>query len=394
MFEHLRPQPEDPILALMDRYRADPRTDKIDLGVGVYRNSQGVTPVMQAVKTAERQLVDGQDSKGYTGLAGDPAFIDAMAELVLGDVVAADRVAGAGTVGGTGAVRQGLELIRLARPGVTVHIPDPSWPNHRAILQAMGMAVKTYRYFDAEANGLDMTGLLEDLRAVPAGDVVLLHGCCHNPTGADPSDAQWQEIVATLKAAQVTALIDLAYLGFGDGIAEDAFSTRLMVQELGEVIVAVSCSKNFGLYRERAGVVLVTAADADARAVVQGNLATLNRLAYSFPADHGARVVEMILNSSALRAEWATELSEMRGRINSLRGELAAALQAETGSDQYAFLAVQRGMFSRLTATPDQIRTLRDDHGIYIIGDGRMNMAGLSKEDIPRLARAIAEVCA
>ena len=388
----MRQQPEDPILSLMDRYRSDPRPDKIDLGVGVYRNSQGVTPVMLAVKSAERKLVEVQDSKSYTSLAGDPGFIRAMAVLVLGDAVDPARVAGAATVGGTGAIRQGLELIRLARPDATVHIPDPSWPNHRSILDAMKMPVQTYRYFDAEANGVDMTGLLEDLRRVEEGDVVLLHGCCHNPTGADPSDAQWREIVAVLKARGAVVMVDLAYLGFGDGIDDDAYATRLMVQELPEVVVAVSCSKNFGLYRDRAGVVLVAGPKSQTR-IVQGNLATLNRLAYSFPADHGAKVVQMILSSAALRAEWAEELAEMRSRINGLRAGLAKALQEQTGSDQFAFLAAQRGMFSRLRATPAQIAALRDDHGIYMVGDGRMNVAGLSREDIPRLAKAIAEVC-
>jgi aromatic-amino-acid transaminase len=392
LFENLRQQPEDPILSLMDRYRSDPRPDKIDLGVGVYRNSQGVTPVMLAVKSAERKLVEVQDSKSYTSLAGDPGFIRAMAVLVLGDGVDPARVAGAATVGGTGAIRQGLELIRLARPDATVHIPDPSWPNHRSILDAMKMPVQTYRYFDAEANGVDMTGLLEDLRRVEEGDVVLLHGCCHNPTGADPSDAQWREIVAVLKARGAVVMVDLAYLGFGDGIDDDAYATRLMVQELPEVVVAVSCSKNFGLYRDRAGVVLVAGPKSQTR-IVQGNLATLNRLAYSFPADHGAKVVQMILSSAALRAEWAEELAEMRSRINGLRAGLAKALQEQTGSDQFAFLAAQRGMFSRLRATPAQIAALRDDHGIYMVGDGRMNVAGLSREDIPRLAKAIAEVC-
>ena len=289
--------------------------------------------------------------------------------------------------------RQGLELIKLARPEAVVHIPDPSWPNHAAIIHAIQMPMKTYRYFDAESNSVDMDGLLEDLRAVPAGDVVLLHGCCHNPTGSDPSVAQWQEIAAVLKDRGVMVLIDLAYLGFGDGIDEDAYATRLIAQELPEVVVAVSCSKNFGLYRDRAGAVLVSSADAEQAALVQGNLATLNRLAYSFPADHGAKVVEMILGNSALRAEWAGELAGMRGRINGLRSELAAALQSETGSDKYAYLSAQRGMFSRLTATPEQVATLREVHAVYVIGDGRMNVAGLISEDIPRLARAIAEVC-
>lgn len=393
MFENLRPQPEDPILALMDRFREDPRDGKIDLGVGVYRNSQGVTPVMLAVKEAEHMLHQAQTTKSYTTLAGDPAFVAAMAHLVLGDEVNPDRCAGAGTVGGTGAVRQALELFRMAKPGTTVHLPEPTWPNHRAILQAMDMSVKTYRYFDAEAGELDMTGMLEDLRAVPEGDVVLVHGCCHNPTGADPDAARWQDIVEVIKGTGASVLVDLAYLGFGDGLEEDAFATRLLVQDISEVAIAVSCSKNFGLYRDRAGVVLVTCADEDQARIIQGNLAALNRLAYSFPADHGAKVVEMILNTSALRAEWAGELAAMRGRINSLRSELAQALRSEMGSDRFGFLASQRGMFSRLGATPEQVAELREKHAVYMIGDGRMNIAGLSSEDIPRLARAIAEVC-
>ncbi|MGC0223461.1 aromatic amino acid transaminase [Pseudooceanicola nitratireducens] len=393
MFERLKSQPEDPILAMMEAFRADPRTDKIDLGIGIYRDAAGTTPVMHAVKTAERQLVESQTTKSYTALSGDPAFIKAMAGLVLGDRDMS-RIAGAATVGGTGAIRQGLDLVRLARPDARVHIPDPSWPNHRAIIQAVGLTCASYRYFDAETGGVDIDGMIADLSAVRSGDVVLLHGCCHNPTGADPNAADWHRIIATLAETGATVLVDLAYLGFGDGLDTDAEATRQMVDTLPEVIIGVSCSKNFGLYRDRAGVVLVSAPDADQARVVQGNLTTLNRLAYSFPADHGARTVEMILNDSALRADWSQQLSQMRGRINTLRQALATALRDRTGSDRYAFLGSQRGMFSRLPASPDEIRILREEHGIYLIGDGRMNIAGLSQEDIPRLAQAIATVCA
>ena len=390
MFERLVEQPGDAILALMDRFRADPRAEKIDMGVGVYRNAQGVTPVMGAVKAAERQLVETQESKGYTALTGDPAFVAAMADLVLGEAHDPARVTGAATVGGTGAIRQGLELVRLARPDVTVHIPDPSWPNHAAVLRGMGLPFKTYRYFDAEANALDAGGMLADLKAVAPGDLVLLHGCCHNPTGVDPTPAQWREIAAALKETGAVVMIDLAYLGLGDGIEEDAAATRMLVGELPEVVLAVSCSKNFGLYRDRAGVVLVAS---DQPKLVQGNLATLNRLAYSFPADHAARVVEMILHDAALRDDWATELRDMRERINSLRVALAEELRTVTGSDRFAFLASQRGMFSRLGATPEEVQRLAEEHAVYMIGDGRMNVAGLTLADIPRLAKAIAEVC-
>lgn len=394
MFEHLRTQPEDPILALMGAFRDDPRPGKIDLGIGIYRSAEGVTPVMRAVKSAERQLLEAQATKSYTALSGDPVFIQAMTDLVLDGCVPADRLAGAATVGGTGAIRQALELVRLAKPGVTVHIPDPSWPNHRAILGALDLPVKTYRYFDADANGVGFDGCLEDMRKVGAEDVVLLHGCCHNPTGADPSAAQWQEMADVLKSTGATVLIDLAYLGFGEGLAEDAFATRLMAQQLPEVLVAVSCSKNFGLYRDRAGVLLVVSTGTAEAKLVNSNLETLNRLAYSFPADHGAKVAEMILTTEALRKVWEDELAEMRGRINDLRAELAKALQQATGSDRFGYLAAQRGMFSRLGATPDQIATLRSEHAVYMVGDGRMNVAGLSRDDIPRLAEAIAKVCA
>ncbi len=393
VLEALKPQPEDQILMLMDQFRADTRADKIDLGVGVYRNSQGVTPVMGAVKSAERQLWESQTTKGYTSLIGDPAFVDAMRDLVIGDAVDPARLAGAASVGGTGAIRLGLDLARLAAPQATVHIPDPSWPNHRAIVAAIGMPMKTFRYFDADENALDMPGMIADLGAVAAGDVVILHGCCHNPTGSDPTPAQWADIVAALSGTGAVVLVDLAYLGLGDGIEADAAATRMLLAGLPEVIVAVSCSKNFGLYRDRAGVVLVSGQSAAQAALVRANLATLNRLSYSFPADHGARLVEMILADAALHAEWTEELSEMRNRINALRRDLAEALRDATGSDRFAHFGSQRGMFSRLGATPDEVRRLREDHAIYMVGDGRMNIAGLAKEDIPRLARAIAEVC-
>ena len=393
LLEDLTPQPEDPILAMMDRFRNDPRADKIDLGIGIYRNSDGITPVMRAVKLAEHQLLNQQSSKSYTSLSGDPAFVHALATLVLSDKADLSCIAGAGTVGGTGAIRQGLDLIRLARPDATVHIPDPSWPNHKAIIQAVGLTCETYRYFDAQTGALDMEGLVCDLRDVPKDDVVLLHGCCHNPTGADPNSQRWGDIIQALQASGATVVIDFAYLGLGDGLDEDAAATRRILRDIPETIIAISCSKNFGLYRDRAGAVLVNAKTPEHAKIVQGNLSTLNRLAYSFPADHGAKVAEMILNDAELRAEWINELAEMRNRINDLRKTLANALLAQSNSERFALLGAPRGMFSRLNATPDQIKPLREDHGIYLIGDGRMNIAGLSLDDIPRLARAIATVC-
>ena len=392
MFEKLQAQPGDPILTLMGAYQADPRPGKIDLGVGVYRDASGVTPVMAAVKTAEEQLWQAQETKGYTGLGGDPAFVQAMRRLVLGDALPADEVAGVATVGGTGAIRQGLELARLAAPEMRVFLPDPSWPNHRAIIEAMGLSAQSYRYFDAETGGLDMPGMLADLGQAGPGDVVILHGCCHNPTGADPRASDWADIIAVLDRVGASPLVDLAYLGFAEGLEADAIATRQICAALPEAMVAISCSKNFGLYRERAGVVLVKTGAGQAQEIAQDNLATLNRLAYSFPADHGARVVQMILDDPDLTVAWQTELDGMRDRVNGLRKALADALRDETGSDRFGFLGAQRGMFSRLGVTPDQVDRLRLDHGVYMVGDSRMNIAGLTIENVPVLARAIAQV--
>ena len=389
MFEKLAEQPADKILALMGMYRADPRSDKIDLGVGVYKDATGHTPVMRAVKAAEKLLWEVETTKTYTGLAGEPAFHAAMSGLVLGEAVAADRIAAAATPGGTGAVRQALEMIRMAAPGATVWVSDPTWPNHLSILKHLGMAVRMYRYFDAESRGFDAAGMMDDLAGVQAGDVVLLHGCCHNPTGANPTAADWDAIAALLEARGALPLIDLAYQGFGDGLEADAGPTRMLCARLPEALIAASCSKNFGIYRERTGILMAVAGGGAARDRAQGTLAYLNRQNYSFPPDHGARLVTMILGDAGLRSEWEAELDEVRTGMVALRERLAAELRQLTNSDRFDFLARHRGMFSRLGATPDQVERLRADHGIYMVGDSRMNIAGLNAGTVPVLARAI-----
>jgi aromatic-amino-acid transaminase len=386
MFDALKAQPQDKILILMQQFREDPRKDKIDLGVGVYKDAQGLTPVMRAVKTAEQQLWQAETTKTYTGLAGDPGFVQAMAELILGPGA---QAAGAATPGGTGALRQAFELIRHATPGAKVWLPSPTWPNHTAILRYLGMEMVEYRYFDEDSGGLDMGGLLEDLGRVAAGDVVLLHGCCHNPTGANPNPVEWQAIADTLAQRRAVGLVDLAYQGFGDGLAEDAAATRLLAGKLPELLIAASCSKNFGIYRERTGVLLALGGD---RARVQENLAWLNRMNYSFPPDHGARLVTMILNDPPLRADWQAELEQVRHGMLALRQALAQALQTETRSDRFGFVAAHRGMFSRLGLTPDQVERLRKDHGIYMVGDSRLNIAGLNAQTVTVLAKAVAGV--
>ena len=392
MFETLAEQPADKILALMGQYRADPREGKIDLGVGVYKDATGHTPVMRAVKAAEKLLWEAETTKTYTGLAGEPAFHAAMSDLVLGDAVAADRVAAAATPGGTGAVRQALEMVQMAAPEATVWVSDPTWPNHLSILKHLKMKVRMYRYFDGESRGFDAGGMMADLAGVQAGDVVLLHGCCHNPTGANPTAAGWEAIAALLGAKGALPLVDLAYQGFGDGLEEDAGPTRMLCSRLPEALIAASCSKNFGIYRERTGILMAVADGAAARDRAQGTLAYLNRQNYSFPPDHGARLVTMILGDPGLRSAWEAELEEVRTGMIGLRERLAAELRQLTNSDRFDFLARHRGMFSRLGATPGQVERLRAEHGIYMVGDSRMNIAGLNAETVPVLARAIVAV--
>jgi aromatic-amino-acid transaminase len=314
-----------------------------------------------------------------------------MSDLVLGGAVAADRVAAAATPGGTGAVRQALEMIRMAAPDATIWVSDPTWPNHLSILKHLGMKVRMYRYFDAESRGFDAAGMRTDLAAVRAGDVVLLHGCCHNPTGANPTAAEWDAIAALLEAKGALPLIDLAYQGFGDGLEADAGPTRMLCSRLPEALIAASCSKNFGIYRERTGILMAVAGGATARDRAQGTLAYLNRQNFSFPPDHGARLVTMILGDPGLRSAWEAELEEVRQGMIALRERLAAELRQLTNSDRFDFLARHRGMFSRLGATAEQVERLRAEHGIYMVGDSRMNIAGLNADTVPVLARAIVD---
>jgi aromatic-amino-acid transaminase len=388
MFDSLRPQPADKILQLIGQFRADPREGKIDLGVGVYKDATGNTPVMRAVKAAERQLWESETTKTYTGLAGEPAFNEALSRLVLGPAIAAERIASVATPGGTGAVRQGFELIRMASPGARVWVSDPTWPNHLSILNYLGMTVAPYRYFDGDTRAVDFAAMMADLAGAKAGDVVLLHGCCHNPTGANLTLPQWAEVADLLERTGAVPMVDIAYQGFGDGLEADAAGVRLIAGRLPEVLVAASCSKNFGIYRERTGA-LIALSDPSRREVTQGTLAFLNRQNFSFPPDHGARLVTMILTDPALRAEWETELEEVRLSMLALRETVARELRDLSGSDRFGFIAQHRGMFSRLGASPEQVERLKAEHGIYMVGDSRLNIAGLNARTVPILARAI-----
>lgn len=388
MFETLQPQKPDAILTLVQMFKDDPRSDKIDLGVGVYKDATGNTPVMRAIKAAEQKLWDAETTKSYVALAGDPGFSDAMINLVLGDAVPRSAVSAAATPGGTGAVRQAFELIKMARPDARVFVSNPTWPNHLSILDHLGMEKVLYRYFDDETRGVDFDGLIADLKTARKGDVVLLHGCCHNPTGANMTLPQWHEVIAVLQETGAVPMIDIAYQGFGDGLEEDAAATRAVAAAMPECLIAASCSKNFGIYRERTGILMMIANNTEGK-VAQGALAYLNRQNFSFPPDHGARLVTMILNDDALRADWMAELEEVRLSMLGLREQLARELQQRAGSDRFGFLAQHRGMFSRLGTTPELVQKLRDDHGIYMVGDSRMNIAGLNAKTVPILAEAI-----
>lgn len=392
MFEQLKEQPADKILALMAAYREDPRDDKIDLGVGVYKDAEGKTPIMRAIKAAEKQLWEAEETKSYTGLAGDPGFADAMVSLVLGDAVARGSVAAAATPGGTGAVRQAFDLIKMANPNARVFVSDPTWPNHLSILKHMNIEHVPYRYFDAETGGVNFDGMMADLANVKAGDVVLLHGCCHNPTGANLTLPQWQEVVDLLNKTGAVPMIDIAYQGFGDGLEADAAATRLVASSCPEALIAASCSKNFGIYRERTGLLMAVSSDPAKFKVNQGTLSYLNRQNFSFPPDHGARLVTMVLNDPALRADWEAELEEVRLGMLRLRQALADELRRLSGSDRFGFLAQHRGMFSRLGVSADKVEEMREKHGIYMVGDSRINIAGLNDVTIPKLAKAIIDV--
>ena len=389
MFQSLNEQPVDKIMRISQMYKADERAEKIDLGVGVYKDASGLTPVMRAVKAAERKLVEEQNSKVYVALAGDPEFADVMIDLVLGTSVPRANAAAAATPGGTGAVRQAFEMVKMATPDARVFVSNPTWPNHVSILNYLGLEIVEYRYFDEATRSVDFDAMMTDLGDAKPGDIILLHGCCHNPTGANLNAMEWQAVTDLLNRTGAIPMIDIAYQGFGDGLEEDAAATRLIASSVPECLIAASCSKNFGIYRERTGILMAVATDPARVKLAQGALTSLNRLNYSFPPDHGARVVTTILRDPALRAQWEQELEEVRLSMLSLRQDLANELRALSGSDRFAFIGQHRGMFSQLGTTPELVERLRAEHAIYMISDSRMNIAGLNKKTVPILAKAI-----
>ena len=383
LFGGLARQPADALLAIIGMHRADPRSDKIDLGVGVYRDPAGETPVMRAVKDAEARLVAEQPSKSYLGAEGDARFTELLAQVALGAPLANDPgVTGIQTPGGTGALRLAGELIARSGTAPTIWIGTPSWPNHLPIFRGAGLEVRSHAYFDAARSELDFDACVTAVRAMPRGDVVLLHGCCHNPTGTAFTDAQWAELTALVAERGVVPLIDLAYQGLGVGLEADAAGARAMVAAVPEAVVAYSCDKNFGLYRERVGALWVRSADAVG--AVRDNLLALSRSLWSMPPDHGAACVRLILEDAALADDWRAELADMRTRINRLRALLGAAHPA------LAPIATQQGLFALLPIDRAATIALRETHGIYMAESGRINVAGLREDLVERLVSALA----
>ncbi|WP_374984961.1 aromatic amino acid transaminase [Streptomyces fradiae] len=383
MLELLPAPPADPLWDLAAEYGADPRPDRLDLVLGVYRDHTGVTPVMRAVREAEIRLAEVSASKEYRGLSGNPAFNRAMLELVLGGAVSAGRAVAVQTVAGTGALRLLADLVRQTRPGATVWISDPAYVNHRPILQAAGLAVRTYRWTDHQ-------GLLDDLRGAGRDDVVLLQGCCHNPTGADPTREVWEALADMAARTGWVPFLDLAYHGLGDGLDEDLWAARALAERLPEALVAVSCSKNFGLYADRTGCAIVLGSSVAALRHVETALQNAARTLYSMPPEHGAAVVATILQDAELRGLWRAELDGMRDRIAANRAALVAELEALGLGGWAEPLARQKGMFAGLPLSPEQMRVLRRDHAVYGTATGRVNIAGLPVDKVGRLAAALA----
>lgn len=394
-FAQIARVPGDPILGLMEAYRADRNPAKLDLGVGVYKDAQGLTPIPRAVKLAEQRLVDSETSKSYIGGHGDALFCSHLTRLVLGadsHLLEQQRAAASQTPGGTGALRLAADFVRHCLPGRGIWLSDPTWPIHETIFAEAGLRVGHYPYVGAD-NRLNVEAMIAALSHLPQGDVVLLHACCHNPTGFDLGQDDWRRVLEVVKARELLPLIDFAYQGFGDGLEQDAWAVRRFAAELPELLITSSCSKNFGLYRERTGALLVCSADAEKLLDVRSQLASIARNLWSTPPAHGAAVVATILADVELKALWSNELESMRQRVVSLRHGLIEALQPYGLAERFAHIAVQRGMFSYTGLSPQQVQRLRAEYSVYLVGSGRANVAGLDSQRLDALAQAIARVC-
>ncbi|HAS6159860.1 TPA: aminotransferase class I/II-fold pyridoxal phosphate-dependent enzyme [Vibrio vulnificus] len=392
MFSQLPTPALDPILSLTVAFRNDPRDQKVDLGIGVYKNNKGETPIMRAVSQAQKIVADTQTTKSYVGLAGCEEFNQSMVNLLLAGTSVLDRVSAIQTPGASGALRMLGDLMKVAQPDTTVWISNPSYVNHKPVMEAAGLKVRYYRYFSPETKQVDIGQMLDDLATAGPKDVVLLHGCCHNPTGADIDFAAWQAITDLAVKNGFIPFVDIAYQGFGDGLEEDAKGLQFMADRVEEMLITTSCSKNFGLYRERTGAAIVIGKNAKESSNAKGKLLTLARSTYTMPPDHGAALVKTILQNVELTTTWKQELCEMQQRLLNLRQTLCNELRNQHNTSQFDFIESHKGMFTVLGFTPEQMGTLRDEYGIYGVGDGRINIAGLTEAHIPYVADAIVKV--
>lgn len=395
MFEQLEMAPPDAILGLTEAFKADTNPNKINLGVGVYKDEKNATPVLSSVKKAEARLLEEESSKSYLGIPGSPAYGACVRELLFGadhEIIASKRAQTAQTPGGTGALRVAADFIHTKFPGATVWLSDPTWANHNAIFTAAGLEVKTYPYYDAANKCLDFEGMTAALKAVPAGDVVLLHGCCHNPSGMDPDGEQWAALAKLTAEQGILPLFDFAYQGFGAGLDEDAAGLRQFCTEGRELLICSSFSKNFGLYNERVGALTLVGANTDATESAFSHVKKSIRSNYSNPPAHGGLVVHTVLSDPELRAEWAAELAGMRDRIRDMRERFVQTLKEKGVAQDFSFIASQNGMFSFSGLNPEQVKTLREKYAIYIVGSGRINVAGMTPDNMDALCSAIADV--
>jgi aspartate aminotransferase len=395
MFENLKPVAIDPILGLMVAFKADNRAEKIDLGVGVYQDDRGRTPVMASVKEAESRLMELETTKSYQGMAGDPDYNQRMMELLLGkdhSILSTGRVKSIQAPGGSGALRVGAEVIRRARPESKLWVGMPTWPNHIPLLGSAGFDIKQYPYYDVDARQVDTDKMMETLRQVPVGDLVLLHGCCHNPTGADLTNEQWDSIADLALERGFIPFIDTAYQGLGNGLDQDAYGMRMMAERLPEVIIASSCSKNFGLYRERTGSITFIAETSEQADIVISQAMSTARSIYSMPPAHGALLVSMVLGDPQLRSQWEAELEEVRLRIKSMRNLLCNSLENNAAGMDFSHIKRQNGMFSFLGITTPQLERLRTEFGIYIVSSTRINLAGVNSNNIEHLTQSLLTV--
>jgi len=394
MFDSLALLPPDSILGLAAACRADSNPDKVDLTLGVYMDETGLCPVFEAVQQAQRDLVQEEITKVYMPPQGDAAYLEGIQTLVLGDDHCArlgDRLTAVQTPGGCGAVRLGAEVIFAAAPTATVWVSDPTWPVHIPLMGSVGLQFKSYRYYSSAIRGLDFTAMLEDLEAASPGDIVLLHGCCHNPSGVDPNAEQWQALATFMAERALVPMIDFAYQGMGAGLSEDATGLRCLIDHVPEMIIAVSSSKNIGLYRERAGAVMFLGGDARAAEAMASQAVSAARRVYSMPPAHGALLAGRVLSSSALRSQWEAELAEICQRINALRRDFCSALITKTGRD-FDFIGEEHGMFSFLGLSVEQAQRLRNEKSVYVLDSSRINIAGLNASNMDRVVNAVSAV--